>query len=354
MSKTRWRLVNNAWTNTGWSSPVEYIIKGADGQNGNDGKDGNDGLNGQDGADGTRGSIAVDVATSSGAWSDSVANANVPGSPVIHDRVTIYKSSDPAIQTTKRFNGSSWVSYTLQVHGSAIIDDTLDARAIIAGSRMESPRIDLIGGAFMKIELATGFGPDNLWYWFGPKIMSGGLPNLAALTKSNAIEWKDTAGNAYFGGAITSGLLSTALTTSDLSSSANVTIGPFGSNGGVIDIVCSLMASSRGAGRSDTAAPTPSEPTYTIVLYEYVSGSWVTRKTQSYTGESSMRNTYEAEDGKFHWVGTQSCSGSFTYTDNKKNTTDRTYKLAITSRSGLATTGSYSATQKLTLVSQEG
>ncbi|MCS5557792.1 MAG: hypothetical protein NZ738_00190, partial [Oceanospirillaceae bacterium] len=205
---------------------------GADGRNGIDGQDGADGSNGidgQDGADGSRGSIEVQVATSSGAWSDSVANSSVPGAPVIHDRVTIYKSSDPATQTTKRFNGSSWVSYTLQVHGSAIIDDTLDARAIRAGSRMESPRIDLIGGAFMKIELASGFGPDNLWYWYGPKIMSGGLPNLDALTKANGIEWKDTAGNAYFGGAITSGVLSTALTTSDLSSSANVTIGPFGS-----------------------------------------------------------------------------------------------------------------------------
>ncbi|GGF00874.1 hypothetical protein [Pseudoalteromonas gelatinilytica] len=356
VSKTRWRLVNNAWTNTGWSSPVENIIKGdkgADGQNGNDGQDGNDGLNGQDGADGTRGSIAVDVATSSGAWSDSVANANVPGSPVIHDRVTIYKSSDPAIQTTKRFNGSSWVSYTLQVHGSAIIDDTLDAKAIRAGSRMESPRIDLIGGAFMKIELATGFGPDNLWYWFGPKIMSAGLPNLAALTKANAIEWKDTAGNAYFGGAISSGVLSTALTTSDLSSTANVTIGPFGSNGGVIDIVCSLMATSRGSGRSNSPVSAPSEPSYTIALYENVSGSWITRKTQSFTGESGVHNIYDGESNMYDWIGTQSCSGSFTYTDNKKTTTDRTYKLAITSRNALATSGSYKPTQKLTLVSTE-
>ncbi len=356
VSKTRWHLLNNTWTNTSWSSPVEYIIKGdkgADGQNGADGQDGLNGQNGQDGADGSRGSIAVDIATSTGTWSDSVANANVPGSPVIHDRVTIYKSSDPSIQTTKRFNGSSWVSYALQVHGSAIIDDTLDARAIRAGTRMESPRIDLIGGAFMKIELASGFGPDNLWYWYGPKIMSNGLPNLNALSKANGIEWKDTAGNAYFGGAITAGVLSTALSTTNLSATASVTIGPFGSNGGTIDIVCSLLATSNASGHSDTSPSAPPAPSYTINLYEYINGGWLSRKAQTFTGNSSVSSEYDFESRKYIWSTSQSCSGSFTYTDNKLNTSNRTYKLSITARTGFQTSGSYDPSQKLTLISQE-
>ncbi|TMP19079.1 hypothetical protein CWC02_08405 [Pseudoalteromonas sp. S2721] len=309
---------------------------------------------GSRGLNGARGAGTYYVATSTGAWSDSIANAAVPnGSPVAGDIVEIFKSTDPTVSTTKKHNGSYWGAYTLIVNGNALFTGSVDGSAIKAGTRIESPRIDLIGGGFMKIELASGFGPDNLWYWYGPKIMSGGLPNLSALTKANAIEWKDTGGNAYFGGAITSGVLSTALTTTDLSYNANVTIGPFGSNGGVINIVCSLIASSRGTGKADTAPPKPSVPSYTITLYELVSGSWVTRKSQSLSGESSMHSTYEGEDGKFHWVGTQSCSGSFTYTDNKRTATDRTYKLAITSRSNLATTGSYSASQKLTLVSQE-
>ena len=309
---------------------------------------------GSRGLNGARGAGTYYVATSTGAWSDSIANAAVPnGSPVAGDIVEIFKSSDPTVSTTKKHNGSYWVAYTLIVNGNALFTGSVDGSAFKAGTRIESPRINLIGGGFMKIELASGFGPDNLWYWYGPKIMSGGLPNLSALTKANAIEWKDTGGNAYFGGSITTGVLSTALTTTDLSYNANVTIGPFGSNGGVIDIVCSLVASSRGTGKADTAPPKPSVPSYTITLYELVSGSWVTRKSQSLSGESSMHSTFEGEDGKFHWLGTQNCSGSFTYTDNKRTATDRTYKLAITSRSNLATTGSYSASQKLTLVSQE-
>ncbi|WP_149981152.1 fibronectin type III domain-containing protein [Pseudoalteromonas rhizosphaerae] len=291
-------LTNIAFTQLGLAgySPIKGI----------DYFDGNDGTNGTNGTNGSRGSIEVSVATSIGAWSDATANASVPGSPVEHDRVTIYKSSDAKIQTTKRYNGSSWESYTLRIHGSALIDDTLDGKVLRAGTRIESPRIDLIGGAFMKIELASGFGPDSLWYWYGPKIMSNGLPNLAALRKSNALEWKDTSGNAYFGGSITTGILSTALTTTSLASNANVTIGPFGSNGGVIDLVCSLQANAYATGRSDTAPSAPPAPDYTIVLYEYINGGWVSRKTQSFTGSASVSSEYDFESRKYLWSTNQS------------------------------------------------
>jgi len=311
----------------------------------------------QDGTNGNRGSVEVQVATTSGVWSDSTANSAVPnGTPVIHDRVTIYKSSDPAVQTTKRFNGSSWVTYTLYVHGSALIEDTVDANVLRAGTRLVSPRIDLIGGAFMKIEYAPGFGPDNLWYWYGPRIEVNGLPDLDALTKVNATEWKDTTGNGYFGGSIVAGTYSTALTTTDLSADAFVEIGPFGSNGGVINIVCSLQFSSRATGSSTNAASQPSAPEYTITLSEYVGTSWLVRQTQSYTGEGRILvQNYETEDGRWHWVLQQSASGSFTYTDGKQTATDRTYKLAITRRANAAVNvGSYqNPSQKLSIISQE-
>lgn len=98
--------------------------------------------------DGTRGSTEVYVGTSTGAWSDSTANAALPSAPVIHDRVTIYKSSDPKIQTTKRYTGSIWQAYSLMIHGSALIRDTLDAGVIrsdttlSAGSGEQSAFLD--------------------------------------------------------------------------------------------------------------------------------------------------------------------------------------------------------------------
>lgn len=100
------------------------------------------------GSSGDRGSIDVQIGTSTGVWYDSTANASLPSAPVEHDRVTIYKSSDPSIQTTKRFTGTVWEEYTLYVHGSAIIKKTLDAGAVrsdttmTAGSGNQSAHLD--------------------------------------------------------------------------------------------------------------------------------------------------------------------------------------------------------------------
>ena len=297
------------------------------------------------------------VGTSTGAWNDSTANSAVPGNtPINGDVVNIYKISNPNVNTTKKYNGSAWESYALEVNGAIFATGSIDGQAFRAGTRIESPRIDLIGGSFMKIEYAPGFGPDNLWYWYGPRIEVNGLPDLDALTKVNATEWKDTSGNGYFGGSIVAGTYSTALTTTDLSADAFVEIGPFGSNGGVINIVCSLQFSSRATGSSSNAASQPSAPEYTIVLSEYVGTSWVVRQTQSYTGEGRILvQTFETEDDKWHWVLQQTASGSFTYTDNKQSTVDRTYKLAITRRVNAAVNvGSYQdPTQKLSIISQE-
>ncbi|ASV43935.1 hypothetical protein [Pseudoalteromonas phage KB12-38] len=296
------------------------------------------------------------VGTSTGAWSDSTANSAVPdNTPIKGDVVNIYKTSNPNVNTTKKYTGSAWESYALEVNGAIFATGSIDGNAFRAGTRIESPRIDLIGGAFMKVEYAAGFGPNNLWYWYGPKILNNGMPDLNLLTKSNATEWKDTTGNSYFGGSIVAGTYSTALTTTDLSADAFVEIGPFGSNGGVINIVCSIQLSSSAAGSSVNPAGRPSDPEYTIQLSELINDSWVVRQTQTYNGEGVIiRNDYDRETDKYYWLLTQSASGSFTYTDNKQTTADRTYKLAITSRSGVNIYGSWqNPSQRLSIISQE-
>ena len=297
------------------------------------------------------------VGTSTGAWNDSTANSAVPGNtPIKGDVVNIYKISNPNVNTTKKYNGSAWESYALEVNGAIFATGSIDGQAFRAGTRIESPRIDLIGGSFMKIEYAPGFGPDNLWYWYGPRIEKNGLPDLDSLTKVNATEWKDTSGNGYFGGSIVAGTYSTALTTTSLAADAFVEIGPFGSNGGIINIVCSLQFSSRAAGSSENEASQPSAPEYTITLSEYVGTSWVVRQTQDYIGEGKIVfQNFETEDHKWHWLLQQTASGSFTYTDNKQSTVDRTYKLAITRRvSAAVNVGSYqNPSQKLSIISQE-
>ena len=142
VSKARYVHNGTSWVRGAWSTPAEYIIKGDDGQTG------------------TRGSIELQIGNTNGVWYDSLANSSVPnGVPVTHDRVTIYKNSDPKVQTTKRFNGTSWVAYTLYVHGSALIEDTLDANVIRAGTKMTAPIIEggqIKGGDIEGVTITGG------------------------------------------------------------------------------------------------------------------------------------------------------------------------------------------------------
>lgn len=290
----------NKTTATESNQPADYTWSRFKGNDGNDGNDGRDGINGNNGVDGSRGSVSVQVATASGIWYDSTANAALPSAPVIHDRVTIYKTSDPKVQTTKRFNGASWESYTFYVHGSAMIEDTLDGNVLRAGTRIESPRIDLIGDNFMKIELASGFGPDDLWYWMGPKIYKNGLPDLDSLTKANAKEWKDRNANSFTVGTFISGAISNSVSTSQHTSSPTAELA-FTSNGNNINFAVSYthfrQIEGPQQGEPETVecpvAPTMTAVSGTVYLERNVNGSWLSVRSKTFSG------TYNCQNGHY-------------------------------------------------------
>ena len=286
----------NKTTPTESANPADYtwsLFKGTDGQNGNDGADG------QNGANGNRGSIEIQIATSTGAWSDATANASVPGSPVEHDRVTIYKSSDPKVQTTKRYNGSSWVSYALRVHGSALIDDTLDAKVIRAGTKLSSPKI--IGGEFAVTDpdsdyldivgRSTPFGPSvDLISWYGPKIngvtwnSTAQEPIYSGMSKSNAVSYKTNTGSFYFGGTFQAGTLSISRQSTSTSGVLNVSTGPFTIPGGTTSITIAASVSATGSGfGSGTCPASPYKPNSIIDIERFVGGTW-----QSIAGNNAM------------------------------------------------------------------
>ena len=288
-----------------------------------DGKDGKDGQNGQNGQDGARGSVQIEVATSTGAWYDSTANNSLPSAPVIHDRVTIYKASDPAVQTTKRYTGSSWQSYVLHVHGSALIEDTLDGKVLRAGTRIESPRIDLIGNNFMKIELASGFGPEQLWYWYGPKLMKNGLPDLDQCTRANATEWKDVNGNSFTKGTFIAGALESSVSTSQQVNNPSREL-EFTSNGNTIYFAVSYQYRRTYFGPNNgdpMSVYCPSTPIFqpvsgTLYLERWNGSSWVVVASNSITGNYSCTNGfYESEPGtpNLPYIATTSSQRSFTY-----------------------------------------
>ena len=317
------------------------------------------GAAGGDGAPGTRGSVEVQVATTSGVWYDSTANSAVPnGVPVTHDRVTIYKSSDPAVQTIKRFNGSSWVTYTLYVHGSAMIEDTLDANVIRAGTRMSAPIIDggtikggnfeMVGTSYMKVQSGTPFGPNNLIEWYGPVAgnVSGGEVIYGNLTKMNAKTYVDDEGSPYFGGTIIAGTLTTSIQNPSTGSYVTLDTESFGSNGKQIAIVCS--ASSTGSsgeisGSCSTSNP-DRHPLVTLQLYE-VSSSGTETLVKVENGEGNYICSPEGSNRK---IESYTLGKSFTYFDNKLSTADRKYRLKATFSNTFG-----NINQRISIVTQE-
>lgn len=282
-------------------------IKAQDGQPGAKGDKGDkgDAVKGDPGINGKRGGERETVATASGIWYDSVAKAAMPdGVAVLNDIVTIYKSGDPSVETTKRFDGTWWNEYTLRVHGSALIEDTLDGKVLRAGTRIESPRIDLIGNNFMKIELASGFGPENLWYWFGPKLMKNGLPDLDNLTRANATEWKDINGNSFTKGTFISGALESSVSTGHLVNNPSREI-EFTSNGNLIHFAVSYSHRRTKEGptdgdRASVLCPaqgfTPTSGTF--YLERWIGNAWYVVHSRTFSGTYSCRNGKYEEEGE--------------------------------------------------------
>jgi t-SNARE complex subunit (syntaxin) len=127
------------------SIPSHYTWAAYVGANGTNGNDGSDGTNGSDGNNGTNGSNGTSGAgfyrygTSNGAWpSTSTANSyllSAAGRVVVQDDVlTIYKTTDPTVSSTRRYTGSAWVTSVLLIDGDMIATGTIAGDRIVANS----------------------------------------------------------------------------------------------------------------------------------------------------------------------------------------------------------------------------
>lgn len=104
---------------------------------------------------GVRGAGRYETFTTTGAWSQSVAEALLPSEPVEGDIVTIFKTGDPSVSNTRKYDGSSWVAYALVVNGNALINGSVDgekfnsATTITAGTGNDSVTLDGTGGDYV-------------------------------------------------------------------------------------------------------------------------------------------------------------------------------------------------------------
>ena len=198
----------------------------------------------------------------------------------------------------------------------------------------------------MAIQTAAPFGPNNLLEWKGPRNSYtydevNKLVKFDGLTKANAIEYFSDSGDTYFGGSITAGTLKNAMQSSIVGSPVDVLLGPFGSNGGIIEVKNSISISAQ-RDIPDGDQPIGNNPTATLKLYRKTSGGEILVSTHTVQGShTSFGGTIKYRE---EWV----LNGSFTYTDTLQAASDRTYRLEVSH-----SVPTFDNTQRLSIISEE-
>ncbi|MDM8352190.1 TipJ family phage tail tip protein [Brevundimonas diminuta] len=195
------------------------------------------------------------------------------------------------------------------------------------------PTLPAIITTMGNARMAEGKLPnDNLIYWFGPK------QEVVNMRKSNATEWRDASGQAYFAGGISAGQLQASQRTSDQSATVSAQTGRFGSLGGTITVSFSYAAETRVASTSYTPPfPTSYEdvsydPTAQIRLYRSLNGG-AFQLVANFAAAGQRRN-WGINGGDYFEEGQEVvCGGSATFVDPDLSTLDRQYRVEMTGRS---------------------
>ena len=257
---------------------------------------------------------------------------------VTADKFSIVDPGDPNNLTTP-FEVVGGITYIKEAVIQSLTIGRLGDGSLNATMNLGTGKIVFDNGTYVKVQ-GVGFGSMNQFIeWFGPKV------DYNLMTESNAISFIKTNGDAYFGGTLHSGTLTTAGTTSDQTNSASIEVGPFGSNGGSIVVTqsYSFSANYEDLTPGATCPASMAQPSATIILERKEgSGNWATVATRSVSGSA----TCEVMEGVKRTF--ENMSGSWTYTDPVQSTSDRTYRFTIQSRSSFHVQANVND-QKLTL-----
>lgn len=216
----------------------------------------------------------------------------------------------------------------------------LSSGTLNADIEVGTGRIIWDNNTYMKVT-GIGFGSSNQFIeWFGPS-----FSDLNNCTEANAIQYLKTNGDAYFGGALSAGVLKNAAETTDISNDAEVTVGPFGTNGGSKTYNLSYSFSQVWTTSTQQSF---SNPSATVRLYRSIGGG--AESLQTTLNVNGTFSSIQVSPGL--WQNTHSMSGSTTATDTNTSTSNFELRAALESRSpGSATAGSIQ--QKITVISTE-
>lgn len=204
------------------------------------------------------------------------------------------------------------------------------------------------GGSTMLVWGAP-FGSSNQFIeWAGPT-----QTNLANCTEANAVKYLKTNGDAYFAGSLSAGLLINRGQTTDLSATAQIVVGPFGTNGNPKTIVASYVYTRDYRANAGTGSISGSGSA-TIIVERDTGSGWQTIGT--FTATESERLVRVDGDPAVKDVVRWQMGGSVTVTDNTGAGT-MTVRARVSSRSlpsfGGTNITSDSTTQSLGAVSTE-
>lgn len=161
-----------------------------------------------------------------------------------------------------------------------------------------------------------------------------------AMTDPNAVFYIKRDGTAYVRGGITGGVLSTSVNTSSIAANAQITTGPFSTNGQPINVLVTYNYNSQ-VSSSEIRWLSGTNPTATISLWGRTNGGGeVFIRSETFTGSYFINNEYEPCGISFF---RQNLGGSFTYIAPGLGTAGtREFRAQITSRT-LATSTSQSS-----------
>lgn len=353
--------------------------RGSDGSPGAPGEPGPEGPPGSTGPQGPAGSTGAgffSAAYTSINWTTSTAtsrfsNVAVAGRPPVNGDIFIQSRIDGTEVSGRKYvaSSNSWVDPGIFFPGDFIALGTLAGNRLVAGTEITAPMIR--GGAsiladdnyvYFEAKRAVPFGSaGDLIYWYGPKI-DGVTWNTttnseiwSGMSKSNGREYKTKDGAVFFGGSFQAGTLSSSRSTTQLIDTASIE-SQFGSNGNPLVIACSY---SFGRMQSHTETTCGSSPnpmrTGTLILEEFVSGSWQQRRSESINGtwncQPALNEGGEIIQGMYTWTASQ----SFSFTAAQVSGTRR-FRARIAGMSGgggLSPLGVISVTQTVSITSTE-
>ena len=219
--------------------------------------------------------------------------------------------------------------------------------------KMGTGRVVYNTGTYMKVQ-GVGFGAaKDLIEWYGPTMA------ISQCSRANALEYRTTTGDAYYGGSLSAGTLRNGNQSSSLAADAVAEVPSFGSNGKPVRYiaswsyyrettrsysadnaglqafnqdVASYNATSDDGGFTYFGSKNVEQPSSSITLtrsfgqaYEQLQQRSFTTQQQTFAGLKPVVGAGEPGNATF----TASIGGGFTVLDPTQSTANRTLRLAL-------------------------